>query len=90
MAPETSTPTPRRRPLLLQAVAHVGDADSDWLITLRCGHRILRPKGEGRPTVFSRRDCPTASSRSSSAASKPPAVEQLVKSSLAMVGSILA
>jgi hypothetical protein len=54
----TSTPRSRRRPLLLQAVAHVEDADSDWLITLRCGHRILRPKGEGRPNVFTRRQCP--------------------------------
>jgi hypothetical protein len=55
---ETSKPMPRRRPLLLQAVAHVEDADSDWLITLRCGHQILRLKGEGRPSVFSRRYCP--------------------------------
>ena len=58
MAVETSKPKLRRRPLLLQTVAHVGDADSDWLITLRCGHQILRPKGEGRPTIFSRRHCP--------------------------------
>ena len=58
MGVETSKPTPRRRPLLVQAVAHVEDADSDWLITLRCDHRILQPKGEGRPTVFSRRHCP--------------------------------
>ena len=54
----TSKPRPRRQPMLLQAVAHVGDADSDWLITLRCGHQILRPKGDGRPTVFTRRHCP--------------------------------
>ena len=54
----TSTPRLRRRPLLRQAVARVEDADSDWLITLRCGHRILRSKAEGRPTVFSRRRCP--------------------------------
>jgi len=58
MAVDTSKPRPRRRPVLLQAVAHVEDVDSDWLVTLRCGHRILRPKGEGRPTVFSRRHCP--------------------------------
>ena len=54
----TSTPRLRRRPVLLQAVTHVGDADSDWLITLRCGHQILRSKGEGQPTIFSRRPCP--------------------------------
>jgi hypothetical protein len=53
-----SKPRRRPRPVLLQAVAHVEDADSDWLIALRCGHQILRPKGEGRPTVFSRRHCP--------------------------------
>ncbi len=54
----TSKPKPRRRPLLLQAVAHVEDANSDWLITLRCDHQILRSKGEGRPTIFTRRHCP--------------------------------
>ena len=54
----TSQPRPRRRPLLLQAVAHVEDAESDWLIALRCGHQILRSKGEVRPPVFSRRHCP--------------------------------
>ena len=54
----TSKPRPRRRPLLLQAVADVEDAGSDWLITLRCGHQILRLKAEGRPTVFTRRHCP--------------------------------
>ena len=55
---DTTTPRPRRRPLLLQAVAHLEDADSDWLITLPCGHQILRSKVEGRPSVFSRRHCP--------------------------------
>ena len=54
----THTPRPRRRPLLLQAVAHVEDAGSDWLVTLRWGHQIMRLKAEGRPTVFTRRHCP--------------------------------
>lgn len=53
-----SKPPLRRRPLLLQGIAGVEDAGSEWLITLRCGHRILRLKAEGRPTVFHRRRCP--------------------------------
>ena len=54
----TSAPRRPRQRVLLQPVAHIEDADSDWLITLRCGHSIVRRKGEGRPTVFSRRHCP--------------------------------
>jgi len=41
MAVEASEPRPRRRPVLLRGVAHFVDADSDWLVTMRFGHRIL-------------------------------------------------
>ena len=45
--------------VLAAEVAHIEDADSDWLVTLRCGHQI-----QGRPTVFSRRHCPSRGVRS--------------------------
>ena len=63
----TSKPKPRRRPLLLQAVAHVEDADSDWLITLDATTRSCGPKARARRPSSVVATVPTASARNSSA-----------------------
>jgi hypothetical protein len=41
----------------LRAVVRIEDAGSDWRITLTCGHKVVRAKTGGRPTVFSRCRC---------------------------------